>query len=64
MTGGAEIYRLALPLADTAVVTEIDADFEGDVLAPELGAQWREVARERHVSKAGLPFSFVTYGKP
>jgi dihydrofolate reductase len=61
VTGGAEIYRLALPLAETAVVTEIDADFTGDTFAPELGARWQEVARERHVSETGLPFSFVSY---
>lgn len=61
VTGGAEIYRLALPLADTVVVTEIDADYEGDAFAPELGPDWREVARERHVAKAGVPYSFVTY---
>jgi dihydrofolate reductase len=59
--GGAEIYRHALPLADTAVVTEIDAPFEGDAHAPELGAQWRETAREGHTSASGLKFSFVTY---
>ncbi|HET8748877.1 MAG TPA: dihydrofolate reductase [Ramlibacter sp.] len=61
VTGGAEVFRLALPRADLAVVTEIDADFEGDTHAPELGAGWRETARERHVSANGLPFSFVTY---
>src|SRR6476660_8188508 len=33
--GGAEIYKLALPHAHLAVVTEIDADFEGDTYAPE-----------------------------
>jgi dihydrofolate reductase len=60
VTGGAEVFRLALPLADTAVVTEIDADYEGDVFAPQLGPEWREVERERHVSKTGLPYSFVT----
>jgi dihydrofolate reductase len=61
VTGGAEIFRLAMPRADVAVVTEIDADYEGNVFAPELGAGWREVARESHVSKTGLPYSFVTY---
>ena len=61
--GGAEIYRLALPHADIAVVTEIDADFEGDAYAPELGPQWQETARERHVSKTGLGYSFVTFQK-
>ena len=61
VTGGAEIFRLAIPRADLAVVTEIDADFEGDVHAPALGAGWRETARERHRSATGIPFSFVTY---
>jgi dihydrofolate reductase len=59
--GGAEIYRQAEPLASTAVVTEIDQDYEGDAFAPELGANWREVHREAHVAANGLPFSFVTF---
>jgi dihydrofolate reductase len=61
VTGGAEIFRLAIPRAHVAVVTEIDADFEGDVHAPELGAGWHETARERHVGAGGLAYSFVTY---
>jgi len=59
--GGAEIWAQALALADTAEVTQIDADFEGDTFAPEFGAGWREVAREHHPSASGLAFSFVTY---
>ena len=58
--GGAEIYRLAQPLASTAVVTEIDADYEGDAFAPDLSAGWTEVQREAHVAANGLRFSFVT----
>ena len=43
--GGAEIYAQALPLAHTAVVTEIDADFEGDAFAPQFGpAGWKPPA--------------------
>ena len=61
VTGGAEIFRLALPHAHVAVVTEIEADFEGDTFAPELGPHWREVQRERHVSATGVPYSFITY---
>lgn len=61
VTGGAEVYRLALPLAQRVEVTEIDAEYEGDAFAPELGPQWREVARERHVAASGLGYSFVTY---
>ena len=59
--GGAEIYREALPMAHTAVVTEIDADFEGDAHAPQFGPQWRETGREPHTAASGLTFSFVTY---
>ena len=59
--GGAEIYRQAVPLASTAVVTEIDADFEGDAFAPTLSPAWQETARESHVAASGLAFSFVTY---
>jgi dihydrofolate reductase len=62
--GGAEIYRQAEPLASTAVVTEIDADFDGDAFAPELGASWQEIQREAHVGANGLPFCFVTYQHP
>jgi dihydrofolate reductase len=59
--GGAEIYRQAEPLASTAVVTEIDADFEGDAFAPVLGSNWREVERETHTAAIGMGYAFVTY---
>jgi len=59
--GGAEIYAQALPLASTAVVTEIDKHFEGDAFAPAFGPQWTEVSRERKKSTEGFNFSFITY---
>jgi dihydrofolate reductase len=59
--GGAQIYAQALPLARTAVVTEIAQDFEGDACAPVLGPDWTETAREAHTAASGLPFSWVTY---
>ncbi len=59
--GGAEIYAQALPLAQSVVVTEIDADFEGDALAPPIGTGWAEASREAHTSSTGLGFSFVRY---
>ena len=58
--GGAEIYAQALPLATSVVITLIDADFEGDAFAPELGAAWSETSRENHVAANGLAYSFVT----
>ena len=62
--GGAELYSQALPLASSAVVTEINADYDGDAFAPEFGPQWVETARESHTSVTGLRFSFVTYRNP
>ena len=62
--GGAEIYAQALPLAHSAVVTEIDAAFDGDAFAPPMGAQWTEASRESHTSSTGLGFSFVRYLQP
>jgi dihydrofolate reductase len=59
--GGAQIYAESLALAKRVVVTEIDADFEGDAFAPLLGAEWQETEREVHISKTGLAFSVVTY---
>ncbi|MEO8249094.1 MAG: dihydrofolate reductase [Burkholderiales bacterium] len=61
--GGAELLRAALPLASRAVLTEIDADFDGDTVAPELGAGWTEISREPHLSESGLRFCFVHYLK-
>lgn len=61
--GGAQIYALALPLADRVEVTEIGRAFEGDTFAPALGPEWRESAREAHSSADGLPFAFVRYDR-
>jgi dihydrofolate reductase len=61
--GGAEIYAQALPLADTALVTDIEASYEGDAFAPQFGPEWKETTREQQVSSTGLSFSFVTYQK-
>lgn len=57
--GGAQIYAEAVPLADRAVVTEIEQNVEGDAFAPALGDDWHETRRESHTSKNGMRFSFV-----
>jgi len=62
--GGAELYRLALPIAQTAYITEIAQDFEGDAtFAPLDRARWGETARERHRLDApdGFDYDYVTY---
>jgi dihydrofolate reductase len=60
--GGAGLYAEALAVADELVVTEIDAEVEGDVFFPTWErAAFREESREQHVSEDGVPFAFVTY---
>ena len=61
--GGAQIYAQAMPLANRIEVTEIDENIEGDAFAPTLGPEWRQTAREDHVSANGMKFSFITYQK-
>ena len=60
--GGGQLYAEALPLADELLLTEIEADVEGDTWFPgwERSA-FEEAGREEHVSADGLEFSFVTY---
>lgn len=42
--GGAEVYRLTLPLAQRIYLTEVLADVEGDTSFPPLvAAEWREL---------------------
>ena len=59
--GGAQIYAQALPLADELVVTEIDAEVEGDAFAPAIGPEWHEVAREPLVAGNGMRLAIVTW---
>jgi len=62
--GGAQIYALAMPLAQRLHMTEIERDFEGDAFFPEFDLlRWREVSRERHVSAGAdaFDYAFVEY---
>ena len=60
--GGAQLYAQALPLADELVLTEIDADLDGDVHFPAWDRKaFVEASREAHVGADGSRFAFVTY---
>ena len=51
--GGAEIYRLLLPFADTIYRTLIEIELDGDVLFPELDErEWRTREQGRHPADA------------
>lgn len=61
--GGAEIYRLFLPLAHRIELTEVHMDAAGDTsIAYPDPAHWQESAREDHPAHDGRPaYSFVTF---
>ena len=60
--GGAQLYAQALPLAQTLVLTEIDADLAGDAFFPAWDrSQFAAVAGPAATSAGGLPYRFVTY---
>lgn len=60
--GGGEIYSASLPHADELLLTEIDADVEGDTSFPAWDSdEFEEVSREGRVASDGTPFAFVTY---
>ena len=60
--GGAELYAAALSLADGLVLTEIDADYDGDTRFPDWDRKaWRATQKETHTSEKGVRFDFVWY---
>jgi dihydrofolate reductase len=62
--GGAEIYALALPLADRLALTEVDAAVDGNAYFPDFDrSAWRELSREPGLAPGpdGLRYDFVTY---
>lgn len=62
VVGGSAIYDVFRPLADRIEVTEVHAEFQGDVFMKPLGDEWAVVAREDHEAEGDKPaFSFVTY---
>jgi dihydrofolate reductase len=61
--GGAEIYRLSLPLAETLHVTRVHATVGADTFFPAVdAAEWEEISREECPAddRHAYPYSFVT----
>ncbi len=62
VVGGAEIYRLFMPLAERVELTEVRGAFDGDTMMEPLGPEWAEVSRDVYQAESGRPaFDFVTY---
>jgi len=67
--GGAQLYAQALPLANELVITEVDADYDGDTFFPAWDkAAFTEVSRESHHAAPpqgpdgqGMGYAFVVY---
>lgn len=62
--GGAEIYRIFLPMASKLYITRIYQDFEADTFFPEINYDdWELVAEENHPEDETnpIPFAYLTY---
>jgi dihydrofolate reductase len=60
--GGAEVYKMTLPVADKIYLTEVKAEFEGDAyLNVPNKEEWQEVSRVSHATdeKHTIAFDFV-----
>jgi dihydrofolate reductase len=60
ITGGAEIYKLALPFAHTIELTLIHGTFEGDTFFPEFDEKnWKLESKEAHSADERNPFAYT-----
>ena len=63
--GGAQIFKQSIEFVNRIYITEIHAEYAGDVFFEELRSDdWVEVSRDIHNSENDIiPFSFVLYEK-
>jgi len=60
--GGGELYAQAMPIADELVLTEIDADLDGEVLFPAVDPHtWHLVDSQPAQSADGTVYRFARY---
>ena len=60
--GGAEIYALAMPIADELQLTEVDATFPADAFFPTWDrAAFTQTLHEPHESPDGIRYAFTTH---
>lgn len=64
ITGGAQIYTLALSQVDRIYLTRIHCELEGDTFFPEFDlGKWDLIEQEKHSAdeKNNFDYSFLTY---
>lgn len=59
--GGGEIYRAAMQYATELMVTEVDAEFDGDAYAPVIGPDWVVRDGPWEQSRTGLRYRVRHY---
>ncbi|WP_067672138.1 dihydrofolate reductase [Nocardia miyunensis] len=59
--GGSEIYRAAMEYATDLMVTEVDAEIDGDAYAPVIGPEWIAQDGPWAQSSTGLRFRIRHY---
>jgi dihydrofolate reductase len=66
--GGGEVYATAMPMADRLVMTEVDAEVDGDTRAPSIDDSWQLTSRDPedgwHRSVTRLRYRFVELSRP
>lgn len=66
--GGANVYAAALAVADVVEATELREEFPGDVLVPEIPADWTLASSDPddgwHESTTGLHYRWRRYRAP
>ncbi|WDF54120.1 dihydrofolate reductase [Mucilaginibacter sp. KACC 22063] len=63
IVGGAEIYRLAMPLTNRIYLTRVHKDFEADTFFPEIDENdWKITSQEDFDAdeKNNIPYSYIT----
>jgi dihydrofolate reductase len=64
IVGGAEIYRMAMEVADEIELTLLHDIFEGDAFFPEIDPTvWKVISKERGITDEKNPYqySFIRY---
>ncbi len=62
--GGAEIFKLALPLAQLMYMTQVHGDYKGDAFFPKLNRdEWEKVEEEKHEKFTFAKYKRVTSNK-
>jgi dihydrofolate reductase len=57
--GGAQIYEMALPMADRLYMTQVHAEVDGDTCFPEFElASWHELTREDFSASETNPYDY------